>query len=75
MRRTIERTAVVLAVAIECVVIRCAGGDVVSAAGMRVVAITTTNPRATLQSAGADCIIDSFTELCGAELTNEKLSQ
>ena len=33
------------------------------AAGMRVVAITTTNPRATLQSAGAERIIDSFTEL------------
>jgi hypothetical protein len=30
---------------------------------MRVVAITTTNPRATLQSAGADRIIDSFAEL------------
>ena len=33
------------------------------AAGMRVIAITTTNPRATLQSAGADRIIDSFAEL------------
>ena len=42
-----------------------AGIQSAHAAGMRVVAITTTNPRATLQSAGADCIIDSFTELCG----------
>ena len=42
-----------------------AGIQAAHAAGMRVVAITTTNPRATLQSAGADRIIDSFTELCG----------
>ena len=42
-----------------------AGIQAAHAAGMRVVAITTTNPRATLQSANADCIIDSFTELCG----------
>ena len=34
--------------------------DRAHAAGMRVVAITSTNPRATLQSAGADRIIDSF---------------
>ena len=43
-----------------------AGIQAAHAAGMRVVAITTTNPRATLESAGADCIIESFTELCGA---------
>ena len=43
-----------------------AGIQAAHAAGMRVVAITTTNPRATLLSAGADCIVDSFTELCGA---------
>ncbi len=40
-----------------------AGIQSAHAAGMRVVAITTTNPRATLQSAGADRIIDSFAEL------------
>ena len=40
-----------------------AGIQSAHAAGMRVVAITTTNPRATLQSAGADRIIDSFVEL------------
>lgn len=33
------------------------------AAGMRVVAITGTNPRAVLEAAEADCVIDSFTEL------------
>ena len=43
-----------------------AGIHAAHAAGMRVVAITTTNPRATLLSAGADLIIDSFTELDGA---------
>ena len=37
-----------------------AGIQSAHAAGMRVVAITSTNPRATLQSAGADRIIDSF---------------
>ena len=43
-----------------------AGIHAAHAAGMRVVAITTTNPRATLLSACADLIIDSFTELDGA---------
>lgn len=33
------------------------------AAGMRVVAIATTNPRAVLESAGADLVIDSFQNL------------
>ena len=33
------------------------------AAGMRVVAITSTNPRSVLQSVGVERIIDSFTEL------------
>ena len=43
-----------------------AGIQAARAAGMHVVAITTTTPRVTLQAAGADRIIDSFTELCGA---------
>lgn len=33
------------------------------AAGMRVTALTTTNPRAVLEAAGADRIIDSFTDM------------
>ncbi|MBQ6337965.1 MAG: HAD family phosphatase [Kiritimatiellae bacterium] len=61
--RAAERLGVARA---RCTVFEDAVGGIKAAraAGMRVVAITTTNRRETLQAAGADRIIDSFTELC-----------
>ena len=60
------RAAELLGVApANCIVFEDAVGGIQAAhaAGMRVVAITATIPRSDLQSAGADRIIDSFTEL------------
>ena len=50
----------------DCTVFEDAVGGIKAAraAGMRVIAITATNSRHTLQAAGAERIIDSFTELC-----------
>lgn len=49
----------------HCVVIEdaVAGIKAARAAGMRCVAVTTTNPRETLLAAGADRVVDSLTEL------------
>lgn len=49
----------------ECCVFEDAVNGVMAAraAGMRVVAVTFTNPRAVLESAGADRVIDSYAEL------------